>query len=181
MNKTVQLIKDNLPMIKKSFAELAKSEVLVGVPSDTTIRRDETGMTNAALAYIHDNGSPARNIPARPFMRPGMAAAKSEVIRAMKKGLELILDGSKDAEVVALNQAGLIAQARIREYINQGIAPPLADSTLKSRIRARQGVKGAKAELASRRAGNAASTALAKPLINTGQLRNSITYVIRRK
>lgn len=179
--RPLKLVKDLLPEVKACFADLMKDEVLVGVPSDETHRKESKEITNAFLAYIHDNGSPARNIPARPFMKPGIAAAKSDVIRAMKQGAERMLDGEQGSGISALHKAGLIAQLKIRAAINQGIPPPLAESTLKGRIRARSAAKGARAELSSRAAGNAASTASAKPLVNTGQLRNSINYVIKRK
>lgn len=169
-------IKDILPGLNKRFKSFGGSEVLVGVPADKTNRDDE--MTNAGLAYIHDNGSPAANIPARPFMRPGIAAAKSDIIRKMKQGAKKVLKGNSDD---TLTMVGLIAQSAIRAKINEGIPPPLADSTLKGRIRQRQAIKGAKAELAHRKAGGAAGLGLAKPLIQTGQLRNSISFVIRKR
>ena len=177
----LKLVKDLFPEIRERFESLVDGEVLVGVPSEEATRNDSKEITNAFLAYIHDNGSPARNIPARPFMRPGIAAAKSDVIRAMRQGADKVLSGEAGAGSQALHKAGLIAQLKIRATINDGIPPPLADGTLKGRIRSRRGVKGASAELASRKAGNAASLGLAKPLVKTGQLRNSINYVVRKK
>jgi len=180
MKKALVKLKDILPEVKVRMSSLTSKEVLVGVPQDKTTRKED-GMTNAALAYIHDNGSPAGNIPARPFMRPGIAEAKSEVIRRMKQGAAKILRGEEGAEDATLMAVGLAAQAKIRAAINAGIPPALADSTLRARIRNRKGVKGARAELASRKAGNLPSLTLAKPLVNTGQLRNSINFVIRGK
>ncbi len=180
LKNALQMTLDLLPDVKIRLSSLVDAEVLVGVPEDNTQRQDN-GPTNSMLAYIHDNGSPIRNIPARPFMRPGIASAKSDVIRALKWGADEVLDGNENAGRLALHKAGLIAQAKIRAAINEGIPPPLADSTLKGRIRARRGVKGATAELAARKAGEMPSLGLAKPLINTGQLRNSINYVVRKK
>jgi phage gpG-like protein len=131
------------------------------VPSDKAERKDSNEPSNAMLAYIHDNGSPAQNIPARPFMRPGIESAKGAIEAVMKLGAKKALDGDETAVVVSLHQAGLIAQRSIRARINEGIDPPLAESTL--RARARKGAKGT------------------KPLIRTGQLRNSINYVIVEK
>jgi hypothetical protein len=70
-------------------------------------------------------------------------------------------------------------QNAVRTKITDGPFAPLADSTL--RARARRGRKGAVAELKSRAQGNAPNNANAKPLIDTGQLRKSITYVVRKK
>ena len=175
------MIVNNLPKFKTSFNSLFKKDVLVGVPRDTTERKDDSEMNNATLAYIHDQGSPANNIPARPFMKPGVKNCETKVVKQFKTIAQNVLKGESSAIDLGLNRAGLVAQASIRGVINDGIAPPLADSTLKARIRSGMGVKGATAELASRDAGNDAGMGLAKPLVLTGQLRNSINYVIREK
>jgi hypothetical protein len=183
MATSLEKVTDNLPQLMKQLKELASADVLVGVPQETADRKEvgSREMNNATLAYIHDNGSPAANIPARPFMRPGIQAAKASVAKAFLRGALRALDGNSDALNIALHEAGLIAQRSIRAIINQGIPPPLADSTLKARIRSGKAAKGAKAELESRAEGNEPSTATAKPLIQTGQLRNSINYVIRKR
>ena len=156
------------------------SDVLVGVPAEKAQRKEENQpMNNATLAYIHDNGSPAANIPARPFMRPGIYAAQDKITGALRAGAVQALDGKTAAVERSLNIAGLTAQSSIRGVINEGIAPPLADSTLEAR--ARRGSKSAKHELNARSQGMTLGNAGAKPLIDTGQLRNSINYVVRRK
>jgi hypothetical protein len=80
-----------------------------------------------------------------------------------------------------LNKAGLLTASSMKSVINAGIAPTLKYSTLLGRIRNRTSVKGAKAEIAARNAGEVAGLTNAKPLIATGQMRNSITYVLRNK
>ncbi len=184
MKNAAKLLKDKLPQLREAFGTLAKNEVLVGVPRDDAARKDEDPskpqMNNATLAYIHDNGSPAANIPARPFMRPGIEAAQKQISEFMGNGASQVLQGNAGAVDRALAKAGLTAQASIRNTINEGIAPELKESTLRGRIRQGVAVKGAKAELAARDAGEAAGSH-AKPLIATGQLRNSINYVIRGK
>ena len=71
---TVKVKKDMRNLLKELDA-LAQKRVLVGVPEDADSRGEEgykTPIGNAALAYIHDNGSPRQGIPARPFMQPGI-------------------------------------------------------------------------------------------------------------
>lgn len=173
---------DKLPNVLKGVSKLSLNATFVGVPSDKTTRNDEDQpkgpMTNAALAFIHDNGSEAAHIPARPFMRPGISRAQKYIVQALRLGAMDALHG-KDP-VRSLNLAGMKAQAEIRGVINDGIAPPLADSTLLQRIRNKTSVKGAKLELAARARGERPSLDNAKPLIATAQLRNAINYVIRR-
>lgn len=181
---SASLVSNKLPALLKGVNKLATRATFVGVPSEKTERKaddedeDKKPMTNAALAFIHDNGSAAAHIPARPFMRPGIKQAQGKIVSALKMGAIGVLKG-QDPER-ALNIAGMAAQASIRGVINEGIAPPLADSTLRGRIRNKTSVKGAKKELADRAAGAAPGVENAKPLIATAQLRNSINYVIRK-
>ena len=174
------MVINRLPALLRSVEAFSKEDVYVGVPSDNTERKETSHISNAVIAYINDNGSPAQNIPARPFMRPGIESAKEDIKSAFKRGAEANLKGNEAAIDIAMHQAGLIAQRNIRAVINAGIAPALAESTLKAR--ARRGSKGAKTELKSRsETGISSATGSAKPLIETGQLRNSINYVIRSK
>ena len=166
------LIKNKLPALIKRFISLHSESVLVGVPAEKTARKTGT-INNATLAYIHDNGSPANNIPARPFMRPGIDDAKEDVQNQLKIGASKVIKGDKSAMDVALNRVGLLTQASIQSKIDSGIAPELKRSTLKSRASKRPNRKGAKNELQKHEEGNVV------PLIDTGELRNSISYVIR--
>lgn len=177
MKNAARMVINKLPQLKGAISKLAKRDVLVGVPQADTERKDPGAMTNATLAYIHDNGSPGSNIPARPFMHPGILAAKPGITGQFKAAARGALEG-KDIEP-SLNKAGLVAQTSIKGIINAGIEPALADSTLRGRIRNRTSIKGAEAELAHRAGGGEAGMDLAKPLVATGQLRNSITYVVR--
>lgn len=47
--------KDNMAKLKKQLAELAKKEVLVGIPEETSSRSDG-GINNAELLYAHTHG-----------------------------------------------------------------------------------------------------------------------------
>jgi hypothetical protein len=183
MSASVVVKIDKVGNIVKALTALTNKDVLVGIPDQTTERKpdddDDGPVNNATLGYIHEHGSPANNIPARPFLIPGVKDAHDEVEHRLKKAANLALDGNLSAVDAQLSMAGQEARDSVKAKINSGDFEPLADATLEAR--ARKGRKGAKAELASRRAGNAPSTALAKPLIDTGQLRNSITYVVRGK
>lgn len=178
----------NLTVRGKGFADLrdqvralAEKEVLVGFPEETTERRPDeeepAGMTNAALGYVHDNGQPEVNIPARPFMEPGIRAAEEGIVAGLFRTARQALLGSVDAVDKGLHLVGLRAKLGIQNAINEGVPPPLADSTL--RARARRGRKGAKEELARRANGEAPGVDLAKPLVDTAQMRNAVNYVIR--
>ena len=169
---------DKLPDLYLALRMLGDQRVLAGVPAER-VRRQKGTISNAALAYIHENGAPEAHIPPRPYLVPAVAGMKAEIVRFLGMAGTMALNGNPSGVQRALNALGLTAQNRIRAMINAGVPPPLAASTLRGRIRARTAIKGAKAELARRDAGGEAGMDLAKPLIATGQLRNSMTYVIR--
>lgn len=165
MTTKISKIADNSPNILFAIRELERNNVLAGVPASKASRDSEEAggapINNAALGYIHNYGSPAANIPARPFMEPGIVSAKKEI----EKGLEMAADAAFDGKVSGvqkgLNRAGIAAVTGIKLKINMGPFTPLKPSTI-----------------AARRARGRTGT---RPLIDTAQLRNSITYVIRRK
>lgn len=161
MQTTFKLeVKDFTPALVKSVKLLTKKQVLVGVPAEKAGRRGKKQkMNNAALALIHDQGSPAQNIPARPFMEPGIKDVRLELARRLEQTGKIALRGGQEQDIVrALNAVGLTAQKGIKNRINSGPFEPLKPGTLAARQR--RGRTGT------------------KPLIDTGQLRNSISYVI---
>lgn len=178
----IKATRDDVAKLREALAFLAKREVLVGFPESTaerTLEPDEKGdITNAALGYIHDNGDPDVNIPARPFMREGMQEAIPGVTAGLMKVAKQVVVRRSSVDVEkGLTQIGLKVQFALRRKINEGIPPPLSPLTLAKR--AAKGRKGAAKELENRAQGLPPSTQLAKPLIDTGQLRNAINFVIR--
>lgn len=179
------LVTDNLPALMRSLADLVKRDVLVGVP-ESTAARDGT-INNATLAYIHDNGSPASNIPARPFMVPGIRGAQDRIAGRLKGAAFAALDGKPAIVEQQLTAAGVAAVSGIRGVIRAGIDPALSPATVAARRHSRQASsmrKGEKTYLAHIASGmgaaEAQSAAGITPLVNTGALRASITYLIRK-
>ena len=178
----------SLQQLRESLMLLLDVEVLAGFPEETTERPDDPddpeakkGITNAALAYIHDQGQPEVNIPQREFMAPAMHDAQGEIADGLSAVLvEVVNKGAGPLAVEqGMHRVGSIAQLAIQNKINEGIDPPLADSTV--RARARKGRKGAKEELANRRKGLPPSKDLAKPLVDTGELLKAANYAIRSR
>jgi hypothetical protein len=185
-NTGVKITRQNLSEVLAAVTALAGSEVLVGFPEDSTDRDatpgddpEKRGITNAALGYIHDNGAPEANIPARPFMLPGMKDAEKQVEAYLGGAMKAAMRGNVVAAEGQMQAAGMAAKLAIQRKINEGIPPPLSERTL--RARARKGRKGAILELERREKGYDPLTVLAKPLIDTGQMRNAVNYVIRAR
>lgn len=155
---------DNKEGLISGLTELTQLRTMVGVPAEKAGREAvESGepINNAAIAYIQDNGAPEVNIPARPFMRPGLESIKSDIAPMLKRAGKFALEGERESMLKQFHALGLKAQNAVRKKITDGPFTPLAPSTL-----------------AARRAAGRSGT---KPLIDTGQLRRAITYVIRRK
>ncbi|MDE1905293.1 MAG: hypothetical protein KGH75_02425 [Rhodospirillales bacterium] len=155
---------DRLNQLVGAINELAMQDVLIGVPAMKTQRDPEpgepAGITNAAVGYIQEFGSPASNIPARPFLIPGVKAAQKEVADRLKAAAQGAMTFKPTQVRQNMMAAGLIAQNSVRKTLTDGIGyAPLAEATLAAR----------------RRRGRTGT----RPLVDTGQLRNAITYVIR--
>lgn len=143
--------------IMKSFKN---DKVLVGIPESDTERK-EGEVTNAMLLAINELGSPVNNIPPRPAMQIGLALVEGEITDEMRKAALAGFQGGIANVEKYYNRMGIIASQSIKNVINQQIFIQMpAESTL--RKRKSQGFKGTKA------------------LIVTGQMRNAITYVVKK-
>lgn len=157
MTQTV-VVKDNLKLMLKQIQALAATKVLVGVPEAKGQRKGEP-ISNAALAYIHTNGAPEANIPARPFLIPGIKSVQKETAASFKKAGQAALEGKDFTK--NLTAIGLRAASAVKKKITDGPFLPLKPGTLAAR----------------RRRGRTGT----KPLLDTAQMRNAITFVIRKK
>lgn len=174
---------DRMKDVFKALERTVQTRVLVGIPDSTAERKEgeeaDSGFNNAAIGYVQETGDPQRNLPARPFLVPGVKAAEDAIAKHLKRAADFALDGKPDEAEQAMQAAGLVGQNSVRATINAGVEPALSDATLAAR--ARRGRKGAKAEMARREAGEAPGMVDAKPLIDTAQLRNAVTFVVRKK
>ncbi|SFN48494.1 hypothetical protein SAMN05216516_108131 [Izhakiella capsodis] len=178
MKSGVSIRVDRAKSVLDALKTIGNRDVLVGIPAETSARNDAS-IGNAAIGYINENGSPARNIPARPHLQPGVKSVQDKTLPMLKQAALLTLDKNMSGAERMLNQAGATAADGVKRFITASDFVPLAESTLAAR--ARRGGKGALAELESRAAGNAPDNSNARPLIDTGQYRRAITYIVRDK
>lgn len=152
---------DRVEEFLKSINELTRQQVLVGIPQSTS-GRSGSPIDNAALGYIHENGSPAKNIPARPFLYPTVNRLQDQAVGMLKKAAELSLDNKPAQAQNTLEALGMMAATAVKNAIVAGEGfQPLADATIAAR----------------QRRGNMST----KPLIDTAQLLGAISYVVRCK
>ena len=163
---------DKVKEVWDDFKVFADKRVLVGVPEEAS-GRGKGGITNAALAYIHDNGSPRKGIPARKFMTPGVEKVQGVVNEQLLVAAKAKMADDEDGFERELHKVGLTVQSSIKKVINEGVGfTPLKRSTLLGRTAKRKNAwKGSK-EKREEIMGSM------HPLVDTGQLRNSILYVI---
>ena len=79
----MQVTVDITARVMVNICEIPEKRMLVGIPAEENARGEEIG--NAALGFIHENGSPARNIPPRPFLVPGMKDAEPQAVAMLEK------------------------------------------------------------------------------------------------
>lgn len=177
MSSNVTATGNGLLDILQAVGELSKVDVLVGIPHGET-RADGDGLTNAQIGYLQENGSPAMNIPDRPFLVPGVEEVQDEVGDTLVKAVDAALTGNHKRMMFFLEMAGKKAMDSVRMYFVNGEFAPLSLATIQAR--ARRGRKGAKKYLKQLESGPA-ETGLVRPLIDTGELRKSVTYIIMKK
>lgn len=151
---------DNTRQLKKALEALAKKELLVGYPEGGTPRKQK-GLGNPDLAYLNEHGSPAQNIPPRPFLEPGLESVKDELAQHLTSAALAALDGNPEGMNRGFEATGLKAVSGIRNYITTGVPPALSPVTLI--LRRRRGIRGT------------------KPLIASGQMLGALTYVVKDK
>jgi hypothetical protein len=173
----------------KRLQGLQKRQIQVGIPQQTSSRKEE-GINNAELLYIHthgtrrkamrkemqegmdrglkyseafslyiqSHGSPLWHSPPRPVLEPAIKANKGKIALQFSKIIKATADGNADAMERAITSTGMTAQNACRAWFKDPRNRwPLNDpKTVK--------LKGSD-----------------KPLVDSGELRDSIVYVVREE
>lgn len=135
---------------------LGRREVAVGILGPKADAAEDDGpKTVLFVATIHEFGAPRAKIPARSFVR-AYVDENSSKIKALQSKLFVDVLAGKLTPDAALDRIGAVVAAGMQARISRGIDPPLSPKTI-----ARKGSS--------------------KPLINTGQLRSSITWLVRKR
>jgi hypothetical protein len=150
---------DKTAKLRAQLAKLARKQVFVGVPEDETARKSGR-VTNAGLVYLHTNGSPLRGIPARPIIEPAIQAADNSrlITDELGEAASAVLSEQPASAGQHLERAGTLAANSAKRWFTDprnGWAP--------------------NSPLTIHRKGSD------RPLINTAQMRRSITYLVEDK
>lgn len=158
MRPTLQMVRRSPRRLEKTvyarMGSLGGQEVAVGFPRGKTAAYPETGESVAQVAAWQVYGT--KTIPRRDFM----AVALPGIIRKTRPLLRRALQEDSDQKRTALlNAAGATAANEIKMAIREGEYEPLSEITI-----------------AKREEEGRPST---KPLIDTGHLITSATWVVR--
>lgn len=164
-------------LLEEILKGLEKHSVYVGIPEDNAGRKAGE-MNNPTLLYIHSHGSPVKNIPARPVIKPAIEDQENRY-KLNSLFLKAALEGIKGNEQNLLKQLGRIgkaAQNMCRDWFTnpKNGWPPNQPATVKGKLR-----KMSKSKRAAAMAVYKQGESIDSPLIDTGQLRKSIVYVVK--
>lgn len=139
--------------LDKIYKALENTAVLMGVQGAEARAKKGDGSTSALMvAAVNEFGSDDGHIPERSYIRSTVRTKRKKYLSLVSK---LIRRSIKTTEKLRLDLIGVRAVADIKNTIKAGIAPANAESTI-----ARKGSS--------------------KPLVDTGQLINSITHEIEK-
>ena len=137
------------------FREIGKPKVYIGVPSSKNHIHKDSRINMATLLAIHVLGAPTRGIPQRDPLRPPLIANAQRYSDLLAIGLKNALSDGTDPKLI-YEKIGIVATNDVKDYFITGNFKALSEKTIKA--------KGS-----------------SKPLLDTGELRNSISYEVRNK
>lgn len=156
MGATWKVVKDNHKVwdeLRRKLKKAGKAGAVVKVGVLASAGAHDGDISMVELAAIHEFGSPAAGIPERSFIRSTFRNNRELLAKFLLRTAKAVLSDKLSVED-ALGQLGLWAVSQIKRTITaHDIPPPLKASTV-----ARKG-----------------ST---KPLVDTGQLVNSISWEV---
>jgi hypothetical protein len=138
--------------LREKIGGLVKRRVRVGVLGSEMAEGDNSNITLAELAAIHEYGAPNAGIPERSFIRRTFRNERDGMTAMCVKLAKAVINDRMDIDR-ALALLGTWAVAKIQASIRSNIPPPLQPETV-----ARKGSSVA--------------------LIDTGQLINGVTYEV---
>jgi hypothetical protein len=174
--------KSQLNRFNTGLKRLAGQRVLVGIPESKNARDHGSGKVgNAALMFIHTNGSQLRNLPKRAVIEPALVAEpnRSRILAHLKRAAQYDLDGDKANAIRELRLAGQLGANAARNWFTdpRNDWPPDKPATIKRKLRKMSPAvkKAAKAMLS---VGDFAS--IGETLIDWGEMRRAITFVVEQ-
>jgi hypothetical protein len=140
--------------IKKLLKNMKDSDKVVQVGFPSGIPHGSDGSSVAFIASVHEYGAPSQGIPERPFLAVTIKNHKKDYSRLNKVSAVKLVNNQTNFDS-ALGLLGTMAQGHVQEYVANGDFAPLQPETI---LRKKS----------------------SKPLIDTGQMRQSVTWEIQK-
>lgn len=159
----------NYRKLQEALKFIEKNNVYIGIQQKDSSREDDPTVTNAELLFIHTNGSPVNNIPPRPVIEPAIEDDAERLGNMMDKAFEFVKKGDREAALKQLKLVGMRGQNISRAWFtnpNNGWAPNSPSTRMSKILKYKKSHRGN------------ASGYEPRPLIDTGELRKSITYFV---
>jgi hypothetical protein len=126
----------------------------------------DNGIPVAYVATIQEFGVPEKGIPARSFMRSTINEQQKNWSKIAEQGSRRVLSGKLQANDL-MEMIGQKASGDMRKKISTITTPALKQSTINARM--------------SKRADKTTVGNLTKPLVDSGLMLQSLTYVVEDK
>lgn len=128
----------------------------------------EGGQPVAGVAYVQEFGAPGRGIPSRSFFRATVSERRNDWSETSRQIARNVMQGKLPPSAVA-EAVSLAAEGHVRQTITKITSPPLAPATVAARKR----------RLAD--GGASAQASIAKPLVDTAIMLNTLTSQVEKK
>lgn len=151
--------------------------IYVGIPEQNA-PRSKGEMNNATLLYIHTHGSPKRGLPPRPLIEPALKANDEKIANDLALVSKYLLDGNHTQAMRAMVSTGQDAVNIIRGWFTdpQNQWKDVKRATKLRKINKLRGKKKKEAMALLDEGGSVGTI-----LVDTNEMRKSITYVLGEK
>ena len=140
---------------EKNLQQFKDSVVKAGILAKDGSQNHSEGITVFQIGMIHEFGVPEKNIPRRSFIRVPIENNIKEITKLIENNHRLVSENVMSAKI-ALDRIGIKAQNTIKESFR--------NNDWKANSRATVKRKGS-----------------SRPLIDTGQLIGSISYIVEKE
>jgi hypothetical protein len=149
--------------IQKAIRQINSKRLRVGWGENQKYPAGKNGKSEfvATIAAQNEFGNPALGIPVRSFMRVSVQQHQETWKKILAKGIINAIKGNQSV-ASAMETAGLVVAGDVRKAITEVTSPPLKTATVKARLK-------------GKKQGKAVSLTVAKPLVDTGIMLNSLT------
>ena len=166
----LKILGPGMSLVARAVLAMSRDRVMIGIHADGPARREPGAPSNAVIGYVMETGAPDLNIPARPFLVPGLRDAQPAAVGVLKQAAVAALKDVSALKTTAsgsgpvlqgLQAVGAVGRDAVKARIDSGPFKALAPRTIAAR----------------QKRGNSSTD----PLKDTLQLQQAVTYRVEKK